>query len=69
LYPAIPFLHRMGIVFLILAALMIVISLITHGKKERAIEVSADMFHVNKSFAVGALLAIGIISALYIVYW
>ncbi|MBS1555914.1 MAG: sodium/sugar symporter [Bacteroidetes bacterium] len=69
LYPAIPFLHRMGIVFLILVALMIVISLITHGKKERAIEVSADMFHVNKSFAVGALLAIGIISTLYIVYW
>jgi SSS family solute:Na+ symporter len=67
--PEIPFLNRMGIVFLILTALMVVVSLISPAKKEQRIEVNSEMFSVNKSFAVGALLALGIISALYIVYW
>ncbi len=67
--PEIPFLHRMGIVFLILVALMIVVSVFSPAKKDQGIEVTTDMFSVNRSFAVGALLALGIISALYIVYW
>lgn len=67
--PQLPFLSRMGIVFGILVAVMIVVSLFSTMKQQRSIEVSSDMFSVNKGFAVGALLALGIISALYIVYW
>jgi len=69
LYPDIPFLHRMGIVFLILVAAMIVISLVTPQREGKGIEVDTTMFKTDKSFAVGALILMGIISALYIAFW
>ncbi len=68
--PSIPFLHRMGYVFLILVAVMVVISLIKPRQPgESEVEVNTDMFRVSKGFAVGALLLIGILSALYIAFW
>lgn len=70
LAPQIPFLHRMGYVFLILIALMIIVSFIAPRKaNEEHIEVSSDMFSVSKSFAVGALILLGVIAALYTVFW
>lgn len=68
--PNIPFLHRMGYVFLILTALMIVISLISPRKESQDhIEVHPDMFRTSRSFAVGAFLLLGILTALYIAFW
>jgi len=68
--PGIPFLHRMGYVFLILVALMVVISFIAPRKKnDEHIEVSADMFKTSGPFAIGALILLGVISALYLVFW
>ena len=68
--PGIPFLHRMGYVFAILVALMVIISLV-QPRKEGAgeVEVSPDMFKISGGFAAGVLLVSGIIAALYIVYW
>jgi SSS family solute:Na+ symporter len=68
--PTIPFLHRMGYVFLILVAVMVVISLIKPQKpSEGQVEVNNDMFRISGSFAVGVLLVTGILAALYIVFW
>lgn len=68
--PTIPFLHRMGYVFLILVGVMVIISLVQpRTGKERSVEVEPEMFKLSKSFAVGALLVTGIIAALYIVFW
>jgi SSS family solute:Na+ symporter len=68
--PEIPFLNRMSIVFLALVALMVVVSLISpYKEKKEGIIVTRDMFKIEKSFAVGALLLLGLISALYIAFW
>jgi SSS family solute:Na+ symporter len=68
--PTIPFLHRMGYVFLILVGLMVVISLLKSKKPgEGEIEVQKDMFKVTGSFGVGVLFVGGILAALYIVFW
>ena len=66
-----PFLHRMGIVFLILVALMVVVSLLdSRGTKNlKRIEFHTDMFRTDRSFTVGAVLLLGILSALYLVFW
>ncbi len=69
--PGIPFINRMGIVFLILAALMIVISLIESQGKDnpKAIDVDSSLFRTSPKFNIGALLICGILAALYIIYW
>ncbi len=69
-YPEIPFLNRMGIVFLILVALMVIVSLISPFKEKKdGIIVTRDMFTIERPFAIGAVLLMGIISALYIAFW
>ncbi|BAU55696.1 sodium:solute symporter family transporter [Mucilaginibacter gotjawali] len=67
----IPFLDRMGFVFVICIVGMIVISLIDHarGKTTNGLEVDAKMFRTTNGFAVGALIIIGILVALYTVFW
>jgi solute:Na+ symporter, SSS family len=67
----IPFIDRMGIVFAICVALMVVISYIDEkrGIKSKGLEIDSSMFKVNSSFLAGSLLIIGILVALYTVFW
>jgi len=67
----IPFLDRMGFVFLICVVLMVVISLIDHkrGVKVKGLEVDTKMFKVSNGFAVGAMIIGGILVALYSIFW
>jgi solute:Na+ symporter, SSS family len=66
----IPFLNQMGYVFLILVALMVLVSLFgPKGKQEQALEVDTQAFRTSNAFAAGALLIIGVLAALYIVFW
>lgn len=67
----IPFLDRMGFVFLICVVLMVVISLIDHkrGIKVKGLEVDTKMFKVSNGFAVGAMIIGGILVALYSIFW
>jgi SSS family solute:Na+ symporter len=68
--PFIPFLHRMGYVFLILVAIMVIVSLIKPQKPgDGQVEVDAGMFRISGPFAVGVLLVSGVIAALYMVFW
>lgn len=71
LLPEVPFLDRMGWVFVVLVALMAVISLADPKSKDnpKAMKVDAEQFRTSKTFAIGALLVIGVLAALYIVFW
>lgn len=70
-FPDLPFLDRMGVVFLVLAALMIAISLIEGKGKDHpnSIEITKDLFKTSTGFKIGAFIITGIIAALYIVFW
>ncbi|MFC3414944.1 sodium/sugar symporter [Algoriphagus hitonicola] len=70
-FPALPFIDRMGVVFLILALLMIVISLVEGKGKDHpnSITISKDLFKTSTAFKIGAFIISGIIAALYIVFW
>ncbi len=67
----IPFLDRMGIVFVLCAAGMIIISAIENamGVKPKSLVADASLFRVSNVFAVGALIVLGILAALYGVFW
>jgi solute:Na+ symporter, SSS family len=67
----IPFLDRMGFVFLICVIGMGLISVVENrnGVKAKGLEIDRSMFKLNPSFAVGALIVCGVIAALYTVFW
>ena len=67
----IPFLDRMGIVFVLCVIGMVMISYIENPKGDRAhsLEIDTNLFKVSNGFAVGSLLALGILAALYIAFW
>jgi SSS family solute:Na+ symporter len=67
----IPFLDRMGFVFAICVAGMVIISLIdaAKGKETNGLEIDAKMFKTSNAFAVGAMLVCGILVALYTIFW
>ena len=69
--PEMPFLNQMGYVFLILVGLMVAISLADPKSKDnpKGMEVDTDSFRTSNAFAAGSLLIIGILAALYIVFW
>lgn len=66
-----PFLDRMGFVFILTVILMIVVSLTDSKRNEPhgVVEIDASMFKVSKSFVVGATLVIGMIAAIYAIFW
>ena len=70
-FPDYPFLDRMSIVFVFLILLMIVMSLADRRSKVQPvlIEVDPRMFRTSRSFAVGSVLIVGILTALYTVFW
>jgi SSS family solute:Na+ symporter len=69
--PEVPFLDQMGYVFLTLVEMMVVISLMDPKSKNnpKAMEVDPSSFRTSQPFAIGALLILGVLAALYIVFW
>lgn len=67
----IPFLDRMGFVFLICILVMYFISLFEtkRGVIAKGLEIETSMFKTTKGFTVGALIILGLLVALYTVYW
>ncbi|HVF97029.1 MAG TPA: sodium/sugar symporter [Flavisolibacter sp.] len=67
----IPFLDRMGFVFVIAVIGMVIISLIDNrrGVQPNGLIVEPKMFRMSPGFAAGALLICGILVALYSFYW
>jgi len=67
----IPFLDRMGFVFLFAIIGMILISRLEYKNSvnPKGLEVDSSMFKPTPGFTVGAVLIIGILVALYTVFW
>ncbi len=67
----IPFLDRMGIVFVICVVVMITISLMTpaHLQPKDTLHVDFKMFKTSRGFAMGALLVVVILAVLYTSFW
>jgi len=67
----IPFIDRMGFVFLICVVLMVLISMFDNrnGVTTNGLEVDSSMFRPTAAFTVGALLVIGFVAAMYGIYW
>jgi SSS family solute:Na+ symporter len=67
----IPFLDRMGIVFVLCVIAMLFISIIetSRGVKTNGLEVDRSMFKTNRSFAIGSIVVFILITTLYTVYW
>ncbi|GHB38359.1 sodium/sugar symporter [Mongoliitalea lutea] len=70
-WPDLPFLDRMGVVFLTLVALMVVVSLIEGKGKDhpKSIQIDKSLFTTSPGFKIGALFIILITTALYILFW
>ncbi|MBC7912632.1 MAG: sodium/sugar symporter [Pyrinomonadaceae bacterium] len=67
----IPFLDRMGFVFVFCVIGMYIISMIENSKGLRptGLEVDPKMFKTTTGFAVGSIIIIGILVAIYGIYW
>ncbi len=67
----IPFIDRMGFVFIICIAGMFVISMLElKGRSNpKGLELDRAMFRTNPGFTVGSLLILGILTALYTIFW
>ena len=70
-FPDFAFLNRMVITFVSIVIVMIIMS-IANPKKENdthAIEVDTSMFKITPGFAFGSIIIMGILTALYTVFW
>ena len=70
-FPDYPFLDRMSIVFVLIIATMILISLADRKSKNKPAIIVVDraMFKVSPAFVVGSVIIVGVLAALYTVFW
>ncbi len=70
-FPDYPFLDRMEIAFLLIVALMLIISLAKPNPKTdtHVIEVDTSLFKVSTGFIIGSIIICGVLVALYTVFW
>ena len=70
-FPDYPFLDRMTIDFVAIVLIMISVSLLMPKKENdtHAIEIDTSMFKITSGFAIGSIIIVGILSALYTVFW
>jgi len=70
-FPDYPFLDRMSITFVIIVLIMIIMSLAKRKKENdtHVIEIDKSLFKVSPGFIVGSIIIVGILTALYTVFW
>ncbi len=70
-FPDYPFLDRMTITFVIIVFTMVAISLINPKKinNDHLIKIDTSMFRVSNGFILGSVIILGILTALYTVFW
>lgn len=70
-FPDFPFMDRMTITFVLIIAIMIVISVVKpeKGTGERLVEFDASLFRVSPGFIAASVLIVGILTALYTAFW
>lgn len=67
----IPFIDRMGFVFLIVVAIMVILSLADPKSKNnpRGLEIDSGMFKPHAAFSIGAVVVCVLLVILYTVFW
>ncbi len=70
-FPDLPFLDRMSIDFIFIIIIMIAVSLLKPAKPDEihSLETDASMFKITPGFAIGSIIIVGILAALYTVFW
>ncbi len=70
-FPDLPFMDRMTLVFVILMLLMVVMSLSDRSRKDehKALIIDRSMFKTSPGFIIGSAIIIGILAALYTVFY
>lgn len=70
-FPDFPFLDRMSIAFVVIIIVMVIMSLSAPkpATDPHVIKVDKTMFKVSGSFVIGSIIIVGILTALYTVYW
>jgi len=70
-FPDFPFMDRMTITFVLIIAIMIVVSLLGTKQNSGSVlaKIEASMFKVSGPFIAGSVLIVGILTALYTVFW
>lgn len=70
LFPEMPFLNRMGIIFLVLSAIVIGVTLLEgKGEDPKAIRAQNGLFTTSPIFNAAAIGILGILAVLYIRFW
>jgi SSS family solute:Na+ symporter len=69
-WPGLPFLDRMGVVFLVLALIGIIASMLQSTANDpKAIQYHKGLFHTGPVFNAGAIILSAIVAVLYLIYW
>jgi SSS family solute:Na+ symporter len=70
-FPDYPFIDRMSITFVFIVVVMVAISVLKPEREvvREPIVTDPSMFRVTPAFIIGSVLIIGILAALYIVFW
>jgi len=63
----IPFLDRMGFVFIFCVLIMALLA--DKGNNPKGLEVDASMFKTSRTFTIGAIVILSILTALYTIFW
>jgi SSS family solute:Na+ symporter len=70
LLPELAFLNRMGIVFLVLSLVVIAITLSEKNDRDsKAVEIDSKTFQTDRNFNIGAIGVMGVVVALYLIFW
>ena len=67
-WETVPFLDRMGVVFLICVVVMVVLGFLA-PTQNKGLEIDASMFRTHRSFTIGAIIVIATITFLYAYFW
>ncbi len=70
-FPNLPFMHQMGLTFLITSLLMVVVSYLDNGKGKdvKGIPLSKNLFKTSSSFNIFSLIIILLLIAIYSIFW
>jgi SSS family solute:Na+ symporter len=70
LLPDLAFLNRMGVVFLALSLVVIAITLSEKNDRDsKAVEIDSKTFQTDRNFNIGAIGVMGVVVALYLIFW
>ena len=70
LWTSLPFMDRMGVVFLVLSAIAILISMLERKTDDpKGIKLYKGLFHTKMPFNIGAMILTAIVAVLYIIFW